>query len=581
LKRLILLIFAAISITGCSDSTSIELEQFSDDFLDWYFSTYPITATWIGIHDYDSRMDEVSYESIAKKRAALEQFQVRLSRISSERLSTESKIDYKILAGAIDEELFILTQVKSHEWNPIIYVQSVGSAIMTLISQDFAPQEERLISLQNRLALIPRYLDDAKLMLKTAPKIYTETAIRQNNGIRSLIENGMYDYIVGLPEDSLEFIRQSAMIAIESVQDFGDWLKEDLLPRSTMDYRIGAEMFDKKFELLLDTPYNPDEILQRAEQDLKSVQDEMYELALPLYKNLARKPQTEAKSHSEKLLIVKFILDEIAKDHSGRDFVVENARRFIKNLTDFVQSRDLITLDESQPLEIREMPEFMRGFAFAFLENPGPLEEKLKTFYDVSPIPDDWSDEQSESFLREYNNLSVQILSIHEAIPGHYVQLYYSNRYPSIVRSVFYSGTFVEGWAHYAEQMMVDEGYGNNDPRMKLVQLKWRLRVLTNAIIDQKIHKRSMTEDEAVSLMMNEGFQEEAEAKAKWIRAQLSSTQLSSYYVGSTEIFDLKEKYMEKMGEDFDLKVFHESLLSHGSPPVMYLTELLLSEVDQ
>ena len=222
----------------------------------------------------------------------------------------------------------------------------------------------------------------------------------------------------------------------------------------------------------------------------------------------------------------------------------------------------------------------MRGFAFAFLENPGPLEEKLKTFYDVSPIPDEWSDEQSESFLREYNNLSVQILSIHEAIPGHYEQLYYSNRYPSIVRSVFYSGAFVEGWAHYAEQMMVDEGYGNNDPRMKLVQLKWRLRVLTNAIIDQKIHKRGMTEEEAISLMMNEGFQEESEAKAKWVRAQLSSTQLSSYYVGAIAIFDLREKYMEKMGDEFELKAFHESLLSHGSPPVMFLTELLLSDGD-
>ena len=580
MKRLFLLLFAAISLTACSDSTAIELEQFSNDFLDWYYSTYPITATWIGNHDYDSRMNEVSLESIAKNIAALEKFQLRLSNFHPDKFSIENKIDYKILAGVIDEELFMLTQVKSYEWNPVNYVQSVGSAIMTLISQDFAPQEERIASLQNRLALIPRYLEDAKIMLRTAPKIYTETAIRQNNGIRSLLEKGMYDYIVDLPEDSLESIRQSALNAIESVQDFGDWLKQDLLPRSSMDYRIGAEMFDKKFELLLDTPYDPDEILQRAEQDLKSVQEEMYILALPRYKNLARKPQTEASSHSEKLQIVKFLLDEIATDHSGREFVVENARRFIENLTDFVRSHDLITLDDTQPLEIREMPEFMRGFAFAFLENPGPLEEKLKTFYDVSPIPDEWSDEQSESFLREYNNLSVQILSIHEAIPGHYVQLYYSNRYPSIVRSVFYSGTFVEGWAHYAEQMMVDEGYGNNDPRMKLVQLKWRLRVLTNAIIDQKIHKRGMTEEEAVSLMMNEGFQEESEAKAKWVRAQLSSTQLSSYYVGATAIFDLREKYMEKMGDDFDLKAFHESLLSHGSPPVMYLTELLLSDGD-
>ena len=578
MNRLYLLLFVAISFTGCSDSATIELEQFSDDFLDWYLSTYPVTATWIGIHDYDSRMDDDSPEAIAKNITTLENFKIRLSGLNPNQLSIENQIDYKILASAIDKELFMLTEMKSHEWNPINYVQSVGSAIMTLISQEFAPQEQRINSLQNRLSLIPHYLKNAKKMLKTAPKIYTETAIKQNDGIRSLLENGMYEYIIDLPQDSLEILHHSALIAIESVEEFGHWLREDLLPRSTMDFRIGAELFDKKFKLLLDTPYNPDEILQRAEQDLKSVQDEMYKLALPLYKNLARQPQAKAKNHDEKLHIIKYILDEISEDHAGRDYVVENARRYIENLNDFVESRNLITLDDSQPLEIREMPEFMRGIAIAFLESPGPLEDKLKTFYDVSPIPNDWSDEQSESFLREYNNLSVQILSIHEAIPGHYVQLYYSNRYPSIVRSVFNSGTFVEGWAHYAEQMMVDEGYGNNDPRMKLVQLKWRLRVLTNAIIDQKIHKRGMTAEEAISLMMNEGFQEDSEATGKWTRAQMSSTQLSTYYVGAVEIFDLREKYKVKKGDKFNLKDFHENLLSHGSPPVKYLTELLLND---
>ena len=236
----------------------------------------------------------------------------------------------------------------------------------------------------------------------------------------------------------------------------------------------------------------------------------------------------------------------------------------------------MLTLDPSKPLEIRETPEYQRGFSIASLQAPGPLEDNLKTYYNVSPIPEDWSEKQAESFLREYNRISVKILSIHEALPGHYVQLYYANRHPSIIRSILGSGVMIEGWAHYTEGMMIDEGFGNGDPRYSLVQMKWKLRGIANAIIDQKIHAGTMTEEEAIELMVDETFQEEAEASAKWRRAQLSFGQLSTYFVGSELMLDLKRDIEQEKGSNFNLKDFHEELLSHGSVPIRHLRRLML-----
>ena len=270
------------------------------------------------------------------------------------------------------------------------------------------------------------------------------------------------------------------------------------------------------------------------------------------------------------------MLDSIADDHVDRHEVVESARATIDELNQFIMDKDLLTLDPTKPLEIRETPEYQRGFSIASLQAPGPLEDNLQTYYNVSPIPNDWTEKESESFLREYNRISVKILSIHEALPGHYVQLYYSNRHPSIIRSVLGSGVMVEGWAHYTERMMIEEGFGNRDPRYKLVQMKWQLRGIANAIIDQKIHAGKMTEDEAMELMVKETFQEEAEASAKWRRAQLSFGQLSTYFVGSTLMWDLKRDVEEKWGSNFNLKEFHEELLSHGSIPIRHLRRIML-----
>jgi len=303
----------------------------------------------------------------------------------------------------------------------------------------------------------------------------------------------------------------------------------------------------------------------------------MFVLAEPLYSEwFGEEPATD--THEDKLKMTRKVLDRIAEDHAPRDKVVEAARETIAELEQFIRDNDLLTLDDSKPLEIRETPEYQRGVSGASLQSPGPLESNLPTFYNVSPIPEDWTDEQAESFLEEYNTISMKILSIHEALPGHYVQLYYANRHPSLVRASFSSGVMIEGWAHYTEDMMVNSGLGGGDPRYSLVEKKWKLRGIANAIIDQKIHAERMTEQEALDLMINETFQEESEANGKWRRAQLTSAQLSTYFTGYILFLELLEDYKAQEGENFTLKKFHEELLSYGSIPIRYIREMMIDD---
>ena len=262
-------------------------------------------------------------------------------------------------------------------------------------------------------------------------------------------------------------------------------------------------------------------------------------------------------------------------DRPARDKVVELATASTERATAFVREKGLITLPES-PVKIILMPEFQRGVSVAYCDSPGPLDKHLDTFYAVSPIPDDWSDEQVDSFLREYNTRSIEELSIHEAMPGHFLQIAHSNKHPSTLRAVLSSGSFVEGWAVYSEKMMVDAGYLDNDPLFKLINLKWYLRVITNALMDQAIHVDGMTREDAMALMTVQGFQQEREAAGKWVRAQLTSTQLPTYFVGFQEHLDLEKAVRERDGDRFDLRKYNDTVLSFGSPPGRYVRQMML-----
>ena len=314
---------------------------------------------------------------------------------------------------------------------------------------------------------------------------------------------------------------------------------------------------------------------RRAWSAYEQVRNQMYEVATEVYRK--QHPYTEFPAEPDeayKHAITRAALEVAYQQLPARDEIVATAEQQLEQTTTFVREKELVSVPDD-PIEIIIMPEFRRGVSVAYCDSPGPLDVGQKTFYAVAPLPEDWTDEQVRSFLREYNLLSLQDLTIHEAMPGHYLQLAHSNRYPSTLRAVLSSGPFVEGWAVYAEQMMIEQGYLEGDPLMKLINLKWYLRGITNAIMDQAIHVDGMTRDEAMKLMIEGGFQEEREAAGKWVRAQLTSTQLSTYFVGYQEHMDLRGEIRETWGEEFELKKFHDQLLSHGSPPVQFVRALM------
>ena len=559
------------------NAPTFQFQSVRNDFMDWHFANNPTSATWIGIHDYDGELPDISGKGRKKERAHLEKVKTDLEKIDPAGLNEDDRIDRQILLDMIESSFFNMEELKSFSWNPLEYMWGLGYAYESLLAYDFAPVEERAENLSRRFIATSEYLAQAQENLAEFPKPHLETAINQAKGLAGMFDSSVPEMAEQLKHDYRKNFEHNAGLAKQAIEEFISFLERQQGNESFRDFRIGRELYNKKLYHSLKEGVTAPEVMERAEAHLGVVQNEMFELAAPLYEEwFGESPSLD--SHDDKLKMTRRVLDKIAEKHAPRDKVVEAARETIAELEQFIRDKDLLTLDDSKPLEIRETPEYQRGVSGASLQSPGPLESNLPTFYNVSPIPEDWTDEQAESFLQEYNTISMKILSIHEALPGHYVQLYYANRHPSLVRASFGSGVMIEGWAHYTEDMMVREGFGGGDPRYSLVEKKWKLRGIANAIIDQKIHAERMTEQEALNLMINETFQEESEANGKWRRAQLTSAQLSTYFTGYILFLELLEDYKAQEGEDFSIKKFHEELLSYGSIPIRYIRQMMIDD---
>lgn len=566
--RSLLVVLMIFVIAGCTTQMSEDqkFENLAANYTNGMLKMSPEWATYLGDHQYDHLMNDYSLAAIEKELKFNQLYLDSLNQIQKTQLSVEHAIDYSILKENIEYGIFMATEIKSFEWNPLVY--NPGGAIYNLLARDFAPLPERLKNVKNRLMGIPAVLEAAQTNLQNPPKVFTETAIMQNKGVISLVENDLQQFIDEAPGMEEE-LADARAVAVQKLTEYGEWLEKELLPRSDGEFRIGAEKFDKKLKFALSSDLSRAEILQRAEDDLVITQDALYQTAAPLYQKYFGK-----KAPADKKTVIKNVLDKLAENAPTNENIVELAEKTLQTTTDFVRDNNIVTVPE-EPVEIIVMPEFQRGYAVAYCDPPGALDKAAKTFYAISPTPADWDKQRVKSFFREYNIYMLENLTIHEAMPGHYLQLAHANKAkaPTLVRNIWYSGTFVEGWATYAEQVMVEKGYGG--PELKMQQLKMRLRLIINAIIDQKIHTAGMTEEEAVALMMNEGFQEEGEAAGKWRRACLSSTQLSTYFVGNIELNDLRSGYEAKNGDQFDMKMYHDKLLSYGSIPAKHLKSLL------
>jgi uncharacterized protein (DUF885 family) len=362
---------------------------------------------------------------------------------------------------------------------------------------------------------------------------------------------------------------------VKALIEYQEFLEKDLLPRSTGNWRLGTAKFAEKLVLELDAGLAAEDVIKIAEEEADRVEREMYYVAKQLWhKHVPGKP-VPPDDPAGRRETVKLVLDELGKDHGKPEALVGDAKQTVERIKDFIRTKRILTLPDPDECQVVEMPAFQRGFSVAYLNPAPPLDPKAASLYAVAPPPDDWPATRREAYLREYNRAMLQVLTIHEAYPGHYVQLAYSNRHPSLIRKVLYSGVFAEGWAVYTEQMMLDQGYGNGDLSLRLHQLKFYIRAVLNAILDHRMHCTNMTDEEALKLLMDRGFQTEGEAVGKVLRAKQSSTQLSTYFVGRMAFYRLRQQVQRNRGESFDLGRYHEEVLNQGTIPVKYLPELL------
>jgi len=575
---LVILLFG--SAATAATATDEAFQNLADEYISDLANFSPVFATYVGDHSADHKLDSVDAAARAETRTLLLEYITVLKSLDLDDMNRANQVDAEILRNQLESDLWSLDELQEWAWNPLYYINIAGSSIYSLVARDFAPIQQRLNNATSRLLEIPRFLKQSRtaIQVERVPKIHAETALKQNVGLNSIIDTMIIPEMDVLPADEQEKLNAAIEIAKNAVAEHQTWLEEELLPRAAGDFRVGAELYDIKLAFALNSPLSRKDISARAEQEYAAVRNEMYEVAKTVYAE--KHPYTTFPDNPDeayKQTIIRAALEQAYAVLPPPDGIVEVAKEQLQQAIDFVVENNIVTMPD-EPVEIIIMPEFQRGVSIAYLDPPGPLDKDQPAFYAVAPLPADWSEEQVQSFLREYNMYSIQDLTIHEGVPGHYLQIALSNRYPSLIRSVLWSGPFVEGWGVYAEQMMITEGYLNHDPLMKLINLKWYLRGITNAIIDSAIHVDGMTRDAAMTLMIEGGFQEEREAALKWVRAQLSSAQLSTYFVGYQEHLEMRAAIEEAWGDEFTLRRYHDQALSYGSPPVKYVRALMLNE---
>jgi uncharacterized protein (DUF885 family) len=540
-------------------------EQVVHDFYERYLATHPEEATQLGDHRFDRRSGDSSAAGVAADRKLYRRTLDLIEAIPASNLPPDHAVDRQILENDLRARLYDIEVLKTYTWEVTDYSATQG--VYVLLARDFAPMKQRLAAANLRLQAIPKELAAARPNLQRPPRVFTETAIAQNKGAISFVQDDLDDFIKQEPAMKAVLAPARAR-AVAALQDYGTWLEKVLLPRSDGDFRFGREHFDQRLKFALDSDLSADEILARAEADLQRTQKTMEATALPLYQRwFPGKPVAGVDGH----VIVRAVLDKIADTHPSNDTIVAEARDDLDKATAFVREHKLVTVPD-KPIRVIVMPEFQRGASTAFCDWAGPLDKNGITFYAISPTPADWSPARVESQYREDNSAELRDITAHEAMPGHYLQGAHASavHFPTLVRAMTGSGTFIEGWAVYAEQFMAEAGYGGDETRME--QLKIRLRVAINAILDQKIHAGHMTEDEARHLMMDTGYQEEGEAAGKWRRAEMSAGQLSTYFVGVQEQIALAHDLQAKTGAD--MQTVRDTMLSHGSIATKYVRQL-------
>ena len=559
----------------------------ADRYLDAMFAAYPSLATIVGYHRHDGLLEDYTAAGIAAKEDLARSYRAELGAIDSGALSTSARIDFELLINEIDGAIFNLTALRPHERDPQFYVDLLGNATLYLTIQepDSPAWPDRLSALLSRMRRLPEFLAAARHNLKNPPLVNTDLAIQTNAGNIVFFESTAPALFSRAPAIREE-LRAASRRAAAELRTFQAWLENDLRPRSGGDWRLGRDLWSRKLAYTLQTTVDPAEIIRRAEERLRSERHRMLSVAEPLHTRMFPDHRHPESGEDRIQVVVPEVLEEVCRRHPTRETLFEQTRNSVVRAKRFIRESGLIGLPpDGDSFVVEPTPGFLDGVAVAFFSPPPILEPELKKAYWISSVPRGGSVERDReieaSFFREYNDYGLQSLTMHEAFPGHYVQYWHALRSPiaTVYKKIFASGTFSEGWAVLAEKQMFDTGYAADEPENLLIHIKQNLRTPMNAILDARLHTTSMTDEEvdrwALDLMQRTCFQEEAEARGKLRRAKVTSTQLSTYFVGFMELLDILEESRRRAGDAWDLRAFNERLLSFGTIPPHHVRELL------
>ncbi len=581
--------------SGTQTKTNAKFSEVTEQFIHESLALSPSSASQAGYHKHkdpktgkvielDAELDDLSPQGIAQQLRFYRDWRDRFHKeFPPESLGLEDATDYRMIDDQIGLNLLELERIQSYKYNPTIYVELLGSALFQPLTDDYAAKEVRLGHVISRISQIPRFLQQAKQELVDSDPIYVKVAVEENAGNVDLINDTIAQEVP--PELKARFDK-AAPEAVEALKGFSSWLENDLGKRkSTRTWRLGKEFYDAKFRLVMETPVTPEQVLKDAEEQLTAIRAEMLNIALPLHKQMFpdHTNHSDLSGRDRENKIIGEVLQKISDDHPERGQLIETVKNDLDRIRQFIREKQIVALSPRENLKVIPTPPFMRGiYSVAGFHAAPPLDPTAEAQYWVTPISPKTPEAKAESKLREYNNWVLQWLTIHEALPGHYIQFEHANDVEPLsrrlVRTLFGNGPYIEGWAEYIAQVMMYEGFDNNDPRYRISYLKVWLRAIANAILDVRLHTMNMTDQQALDLMEKDAFQTQAEAEGKLQRAKLSSTQLPTYFVGNRDWWRVRRKYEAAKGPAFNVMEFHDRALGEGSVPLQDLEKLLFAE---
>jgi uncharacterized protein (DUF885 family) len=556
----------------------VKLDKFFRGYLDEYFKLQPLEATRLGDHRFDAQLEDLSPKSRAEWQELTRRTLSQLHKeVDYKKLTRNGQIDFEIFEHSLRESQWLAENLHPFEQDPRIYNGYVNDSIYLLLAQSSLPLEKNVSNCIARMALIPKVLAAARQNLKNPYRTHTETAIKQNRGATAFFEHDIFDFAAGTKQ--MDALKAAAAPVAAALKEYQTFLEKDLLPRANGEWRIGKSKFGEKLELELNAAVSADKLMADAESEFARVEREMYVIGRQLWSKYNPGKPLPPDDTDGRRATVDAALKAIAKDHCRPDDLVAEMKRRVASLKKFISENAILKLPDPDHCQVVEMPEFKRGNSTAYMDAPAPLDPNGTGQLAVSPPPKDWDAARVNSYLEEYNNYMLDILAIHEGYPGHSVQLEYMNQNPSLIRKVLQSGVYIEGWAVYTEQTMLDQGYGGGDLALRLSQLKFYLRAVANTILDHKMHCSNLTDEEAMDFLVKGCFQSEGEAKLKVIRAKQSSCQLSTYFAGRMAHYRLRQEIEREMGGRFSLAKYHEAVLEPGAVSVKYLPELVRAKL--